>query len=77
MRGLVARLLFKVPPCPKGTIHLQRSMSSPRFEHRLNGIAVSVTNHYTGWATNDRVNTLFALLFKSMVADSNECSPYA
>ncbi|GFV05364.1 hypothetical protein TNCV_225751 [Trichonephila clavipes] len=32
MRGLVARRLFGVPPCRKGTIHLQTSMPSPGFE---------------------------------------------
>ncbi|GFV03312.1 putative DD41D transposase [Trichonephila clavipes] len=32
------------------TIHLQISMSSPGFEPRPNGKAVSVTNHRTGWA---------------------------
>ncbi|GFX08998.1 hypothetical protein TNCV_4165771 [Trichonephila clavipes] len=35
-------------------IHLQTSMSAPGFEPRPNGTAVSVTNHYTGWATIDR-----------------------
>ncbi|GFU08724.1 transmembrane protein KIAA1109 [Trichonephila clavipes] len=57
MRGLVARPLFKVPPCRKGTIHLQTSMSSPGFEPSPNGTAVSVANHYTGWATkkNDAI----------------------
>ncbi|GFX91837.1 hypothetical protein TNCV_3530361 [Trichonephila clavipes] len=48
-RGLAARWLFKVPPCRKGTIHLQTSMPSPGFELRPYGIIVSVTNHYTGW----------------------------
>ncbi|GFX17811.1 uncharacterized protein TNCV_2292601 [Trichonephila clavipes] len=51
-RGLAARRLFRVPPCRKGTIHLQTSMSSPRFEPSPYGTAVSVANHYTGWATN-------------------------
>ncbi|GFY07437.1 uncharacterized protein TNCV_5086221 [Trichonephila clavipes] len=50
-RGLAARRLFRVPPCRKGTIHLQTSMSSPGFEPSLYGIAVSVANHYTGWVT--------------------------
>ncbi|GFU57846.1 hypothetical protein TNCV_2705851, partial [Trichonephila clavipes] len=50
-RGLVARYLFKVLPCREGTIHLQASMSSLGFEPSPNGTAVSVTNHYTGWAT--------------------------
>ncbi|GFU88869.1 hypothetical protein TNCV_4445441 [Trichonephila clavipes] len=49
-RGLVARRLFRVPPCYEGTIHLQTSMSSPGFESRPYGTAVSV-DHYTGWAT--------------------------
>ncbi|GFU93772.1 hypothetical protein TNCV_1659971 [Trichonephila clavipes] len=50
-RGLAAGRLFKVPPCREGTIHLQTSMSSPRFEASSNGTAVSFTNHYTGWVT--------------------------
>ncbi|GFV95071.1 uncharacterized protein TNCV_3708671 [Trichonephila clavipes] len=33
-RGLAARWLFRVPPCRKGTIHLQTSMPSPGFEPR-------------------------------------------
>ncbi|GFT50890.1 hypothetical protein TNCV_1148171, partial [Trichonephila clavipes] len=37
-RGLVARRLFRVPPCRKGTIHLQTSMSSG-FEPSLYGTA--------------------------------------
>ncbi|GFX46195.1 hypothetical protein TNCV_2298441 [Trichonephila clavipes] len=48
-KGLVARRLFRVPPCRKGTIHLQTSMSSPGFEPSPYGTAVSVANHYTGW----------------------------
>ncbi|GFT06503.1 hypothetical protein TNCV_3356291 [Trichonephila clavipes] len=52
-RGLVARRLFKVSPCFKGTIHLQTSMSSSGFKHSPHGTPVSVANHYTGWATND------------------------
>ncbi|GFV99510.1 hypothetical protein TNCV_5078741 [Trichonephila clavipes] len=32
MRRLVSRWLFRVPPCRKGTIHLQTSMRSPEFE---------------------------------------------
>ncbi|GFU26086.1 hypothetical protein TNCV_5105441 [Trichonephila clavipes] len=51
-RGLAARRVFKVPPCREGTIHLQASMSPPGFEPRPNGTAVSVANHYTGWATS-------------------------
>ncbi|GFV37171.1 hypothetical protein TNCV_1720931 [Trichonephila clavipes] len=31
-RGLATRQLFRVPPCRKGNIHLQTSMSSPGFE---------------------------------------------
>ncbi|GFW47831.1 hypothetical protein TNCV_251601 [Trichonephila clavipes] len=50
-RGLAARRLFRVPPCRKGTIHLQASMSSPGFESSPYGITVSVANHYAGWAT--------------------------
>ncbi|GFU22862.1 hypothetical protein TNCV_4966081 [Trichonephila clavipes] len=50
-RGLTARRLFRVPPCHKGTIHLQTSMSSPGFKPSPYGTAVSVANHYTGWAT--------------------------
>ncbi|GFW73704.1 hypothetical protein TNCV_1541581 [Trichonephila clavipes] len=50
-RGLAARRLFKVPPCCEGIIHLKTSMSSPGFEPSPNGTAVSVANHYTGWAT--------------------------
>ncbi|GFW14465.1 hypothetical protein TNCV_298851 [Trichonephila clavipes] len=38
-RGLVARGLFRVSPCPKGTIHLQTSMLSPGFEPRPYGTA--------------------------------------
>ncbi|GFU08379.1 hypothetical protein TNCV_4963001 [Trichonephila clavipes] len=55
-RGLAARRLFIVPPCRKGTIHLQTSMSSPGFEPSPYGIAVSVANRYAGWATLDFVN---------------------
>ncbi|GFX47609.1 hypothetical protein TNCV_3016281 [Trichonephila clavipes] len=50
MSGLVARRLFKVSPCRESTIHLQTSMSFPGFEPSPNGTALSVTNHYTGWA---------------------------
>ncbi|GFY28078.1 putative DD41D transposase [Trichonephila clavipes] len=52
MRGFVARRLFRVPPCRVGTIHLQTSMSSPGFELRPYVTAVSVANHYTGWAAS-------------------------
>ncbi|GFU33152.1 hypothetical protein TNCV_4156691 [Trichonephila clavipes] len=54
-RGLAVRRLFRVPPCRKGTIHLQTSMSSPGFEPSSYGTAVSVANHYTGWATRQPV----------------------
>ncbi|GFX70066.1 hypothetical protein TNCV_4615041 [Trichonephila clavipes] len=50
MRGLAARWLFKVPLCCKSTVHLQTSMSSPRFEPNPYVIAVSVANYCTGWA---------------------------
>ncbi|GFU55147.1 hypothetical protein TNCV_426511 [Trichonephila clavipes] len=50
-RGLATRRLFRVPPCRKDTIHLQTSISSPGFEPSPYGIAVSVANHYTSWAT--------------------------
>ncbi|GFV39858.1 hypothetical protein TNCV_4144951 [Trichonephila clavipes] len=46
-RGLAARWLFRVPPCRKGTIHLQTSMSSPEFEPSPYGTAVRIANHYT------------------------------
>ncbi|GFT12303.1 hypothetical protein TNCV_4005591 [Trichonephila clavipes] len=46
-RGLAAGRLFRVPACCEGTIPLQTSMSSPRFEPRLDGTAVSDINHYT------------------------------
>ncbi|GFT95931.1 hypothetical protein TNCV_312581 [Trichonephila clavipes] len=36
-RGLAVRRLFRVPPCCKGTIHLQTYMPSPGFEPRLYG----------------------------------------
>ncbi|GFS55560.1 hypothetical protein TNCV_1627751 [Trichonephila clavipes] len=49
-RGLAVRWLFRVLPCRKGTIHLQTSSSSPGFESRPYGTAISFTNHYTGWA---------------------------
>ncbi|GFY02071.1 uncharacterized protein TNCV_5099321 [Trichonephila clavipes] len=41
-RGLAARRLFKVLPCREGTIHLQTSLSSPRFEPSPYGPTVSV-----------------------------------
>ncbi|GFX13389.1 retrovirus-related Pol polyprotein from transposon TNT 1-94 [Trichonephila clavipes] len=52
---LEARRLFRVPPCHKGTIHLQTSMSSPGFKRSPYGITVSVANHYTGWATQNQL----------------------
>ncbi|GFY02989.1 hypothetical protein TNCV_979941 [Trichonephila clavipes] len=48
-RGLVARRLFRVPPCRESTIHLQTSMPSLGFKSRPYPTAVSVTNSYTGW----------------------------
>ncbi|GFV74093.1 hypothetical protein TNCV_4510001 [Trichonephila clavipes] len=36
---------IRLPPCRKGTIHLQTSMSSPGFEPSPYGTAVSVANH--------------------------------
>ncbi|GFW12339.1 hypothetical protein TNCV_815941 [Trichonephila clavipes] len=63
-RGLAARRLFIVPPCREDTIHLQTSISSPGFEPRPNGTAVSAANHYTGWATHlyetESLNSIFA-----------------
>ncbi|GFW93296.1 hypothetical protein TNCV_2604141 [Trichonephila clavipes] len=53
-RGLEARRLFGIPPCHKGTIHLQTSMTSSGFETRSYDTAVSVANHYTGWSTNTK-----------------------
>ncbi|GFW83359.1 hypothetical protein TNCV_2544571 [Trichonephila clavipes] len=50
-KGLAARRLFIVPPCCKGTIHLQTSMSSLGFEPSPYGTAICIANHYTGWAT--------------------------
>ncbi|GFV23563.1 uncharacterized protein TNCV_1906911 [Trichonephila clavipes] len=50
-RGHAARRLLRVRPCHEDTIHLQTSMSSPGFEPRPYGTAVSVANHCTGWAT--------------------------
>ncbi|GFV52338.1 histone-lysine N-methyltransferase SETMAR [Trichonephila clavipes] len=52
MRGFAARWLFRVPVCREGTIHLQTSMSSPGFELKHSGTAVSVANHYSGWVTS-------------------------
>ncbi|GFV95231.1 hypothetical protein TNCV_1293491 [Trichonephila clavipes] len=54
-RGLAAKRLFKVPPCHKSTVHLQTSMPSSGFEPRPYGMAVSFTNHYTGWAASRNV----------------------
>ncbi|GFU49788.1 hypothetical protein TNCV_2930561 [Trichonephila clavipes] len=50
-RGLAAHWLFRVPPCHEG-IHLQISMPSTGFKPRPYGIAVNVTNHYTGWVAS-------------------------
>ncbi|GFV46651.1 hypothetical protein TNCV_4226661 [Trichonephila clavipes] len=55
-RGLAARRLFEVPPCREGTIHLQTSMPSPGLKPRSNGTGVRVTNRYTGWAADERLN---------------------
>ncbi|GFV66296.1 hypothetical protein TNCV_2737101 [Trichonephila clavipes] len=41
-------IAIRVPPCRKGTVHLQTSMLSTGSEVMV----VSVTNHYTGWATS-------------------------
>ncbi|GFX79227.1 hypothetical protein TNCV_695391 [Trichonephila clavipes] len=46
-RGLVARRLFKEPPCCEFTIHLQASMSPPGLEPRPKEPAVILTNHNT------------------------------
>ncbi|GFV69009.1 hypothetical protein TNCV_1999751 [Trichonephila clavipes] len=54
-RGLVARLLFRVPPCHKGPIYLQTSMHFSGFEPKSYGTAVSVSNHCTGCATHSRL----------------------
>ncbi|GFV65518.1 hypothetical protein TNCV_1737551 [Trichonephila clavipes] len=58
-RGLATRRLFSVPPCRAGTIHLQTTMSSPGFEPSPYGTAVSVANHYTGWATGPQVPMVY------------------
>ncbi|GFW29359.1 hypothetical protein TNCV_743011 [Trichonephila clavipes] len=44
---------LEYPPCRQGTIRLQIAMSSPGLEPNANGTTVSVTNHYTGWATKE------------------------
>ncbi|GFW48564.1 hypothetical protein TNCV_3838991 [Trichonephila clavipes] len=49
-RELAARWLFRVPPCHKGTLHLQTSMLSPGFEPRPYNTTVSATNYYIRWA---------------------------
>ncbi|GFY34191.1 hypothetical protein TNCV_2504941 [Trichonephila clavipes] len=55
----VGRMLIAHPtPCREGTIHLQTSMSSPGFEPRPYGTAVSVTNHYTGWVIFNAVKNI-------------------
>ncbi|GFV24658.1 hypothetical protein TNCV_3339741 [Trichonephila clavipes] len=51
-RRLETRRLFRVPTCRKGTIQLQTSMPSPGLEPRPYSTSVSVTNHYTEWATS-------------------------
>ncbi|GFT23202.1 hypothetical protein TNCV_1859111 [Trichonephila clavipes] len=58
-RGLAAGRLFRVPPCRKGTVHLETPMSSPGFEPCPYGSAVSVANHYTGWATTPHMNITY------------------
>ncbi|GFV49819.1 hypothetical protein TNCV_1391011 [Trichonephila clavipes] len=55
-RELAARRLFSVPPCRKGTTHLQTSIPSPESEPRPYSTAVSVDNHYTGWVTDSESN---------------------
>ncbi|GFV70888.1 hypothetical protein TNCV_3040831 [Trichonephila clavipes] len=45
---LRARWLLEYPHSAKA----QTSMPPPRFEPRPYGTAVSVANHYTGWATH-------------------------
>ncbi|GFU55214.1 RNase H domain-containing protein [Trichonephila clavipes] len=50
-RGFTARWLFRVPPFREGTIPLRTFMPSVGFESRSYGTAVSVANHYNGWAT--------------------------
>ncbi|GFU03314.1 hypothetical protein TNCV_3338331 [Trichonephila clavipes] len=69
-RGLAARRLFKVPPCREGTIHLQTSMSSPRFEPSPNGTAVTVANHYTGWALTELRTAPFTVASTSLLKKS-------
>ncbi|GFX27725.1 hypothetical protein TNCV_3662121 [Trichonephila clavipes] len=54
IRGLAARRQFRVPPCRKGTIHLQTSIPSPGFEPRPYGTAVSLAS-YTAWVTEKSV----------------------
>ncbi|GFY06274.1 hypothetical protein TNCV_2680661 [Trichonephila clavipes] len=49
-RRLVARQLFRVPPHHETTIHLQTAMPSLGIKPRSYGTAVSITNHYSGWA---------------------------
>ncbi|GFX49493.1 hypothetical protein TNCV_4901351 [Trichonephila clavipes] len=61
-RCLVARRLFRVPPCGKGTIRLQTSMSSTEFEPRPYRIAFGLVIHqnihqarrrFVEWAQNE------------------------
>ncbi|GFT90357.1 hypothetical protein TNCV_193501 [Trichonephila clavipes] len=68
--GLAAEWLFRVSPCREGTIHLQTFMPFPVFEPMPHGTAVSVTNHYTGWATfkrNDRRYELRVLIISGSI----------
>ncbi|GFS81854.1 hypothetical protein TNCV_1544821 [Trichonephila clavipes] len=41
MRGLAARLLFRVPPCREGTIHAQISMPSSGLEPKSYGSVIT------------------------------------
>ncbi|GFV21242.1 hypothetical protein TNCV_183931 [Trichonephila clavipes] len=59
-RGLAVRWLFGVPPCRKGTIHLQTPTSSPGYKPRPYDTALSVANHYTGWATKKNYTPLIS-----------------
>ncbi|GFX35466.1 hypothetical protein TNCV_102731 [Trichonephila clavipes] len=75
-RGLAARRLFRVPPCREGTIHLQTPMSSPGFESRSYGIAVSVANHYTGWATPFNINISSATIREPLLPQNASLGEY-
>ncbi|GFX49146.1 hypothetical protein TNCV_5041401 [Trichonephila clavipes] len=70
-RGLAARRLFKVPPYCEDTIHLQTSISSPGFKPRTDGTAVSVANHYTGWATSFNVDRSLLCHFPGRLSVAN------